>query len=246
MRTIIKLSLICSLCIFYSITKAQVIYDDTGISVGRETYTPIYFGDEWSIDEWEEGINFWRAWPYANSGNYKIFIDKTGLVGIGRKPTTYKLEVAGNVFTAGRLLISSDAQLKKEVKTLDKSDCLYRIKLLNGKSYEKKEPTHIQEDYEKMISVGKITQEQAQNAQSEILTKTKKEVTSTEFGFLAQDLKELFPELVFEDAQGYLSVDYPGLIPILVEAIKMQNEQIIANQIEIDKTLKTLSNFTKK
>lgn len=46
------------------------------------------------------------------------------------------------------------------------------------------------------------------------------------FGFIAQDLKEIIPEIVFEDSNGSLSVDYIAIIPHLVEAIKLQNQEI--------------------
>jgi hypothetical protein len=46
------------------------------------------------------------------------------------------------------------------------------------------------------------------------------------FGFIAQDLKEVIPEIVFEDSKGTLSVDYMAIIPYLVEAIKLQNKEI--------------------
>lgn len=39
------------------------------------------------------------------------------------------------------------------------------------------------------------------------------------FGFLAQNVKEVFPELVHTDNTGYMYVDYIGLIPILVQSI---------------------------
>lgn len=40
------------------------------------------------------------------------------------------------------------------------------------------------------------------------------------FGFLAQEIKATFPNLVYEDNDGTLSIDYISLIPVLVEAIK--------------------------
>lgn len=46
-------------------------------------------------------------------------------------------------------------------------------------------------------------------------------------GFIAQELKEVFPELVNEK-NGYLAVDYQGMIPVLLEAIKEQQKQIDA------------------
>ena len=45
------------------------------------------------------------------------------------------------------------------------------------------------------------------------------------FGFVAQDLEKLIPELVFMEGED-LYVDYLGLLPILVETIKKQQKQI--------------------
>lgn len=42
---------------------------------------------------------------------------------------------------------------------------------------------------------------------------------SERYGFLAQNVKEVFPELVHTDNQGNMYVDYIGLIPILVQSI---------------------------
>lgn len=46
------------------------------------------------------------------------------------------------------------------------------------------------------------------------------EYDRTHYGFLAQDVQKLFPELVHEDGDGYLSVTYMELIPLLVQAIQ--------------------------
>ena len=40
------------------------------------------------------------------------------------------------------------------------------------------------------------------------------------FGFVAQEVREVFPQLVSEDEDGYLSVDYIGFIPVLVDAVR--------------------------
>ena len=47
-----------------------------------------------------------------------------------------------------------------------------------------------------------------------------------QYGFLAQDVREVYPELVYEDSEGMLSIDYTGFIPILVDAI--QNLQSVS------------------
>ena len=40
-----------------------------------------------------------------------------------------------------------------------------------------------------------------------------------EYGLIAQEVQREFPEMVYEE-DGYLSVDYIQMIPVLVEAIK--------------------------
>ena len=47
-------------------------------------------------------------------------------------------------------------------------------------------------------------------------------------GVLAQEIKEVFPELVSEDDNEMLAVNYQGLVPVLINALKEQ-------QIEIDR-----------
>jgi hypothetical protein len=45
-------------------------------------------------------------------------------------------------------------------------------------------------------------------------------------GILAQEIQKVFPELVKADANGTLSVNYPGLIPYVIEAAKEQQQEI--------------------
>jgi len=45
-------------------------------------------------------------------------------------------------------------------------------------------------------------------------------------GLIAQDVENVFPELIKKDMEGYLAVNYTGLIPVLVEAVKDQQTQI--------------------
>jgi hypothetical protein len=44
--------------------------------------------------------------------------------------------------------------------------------------------------------------------------------TNLQTGFIAQEIQKIFPELVIQGSDGYLSVDYVGLIPHLVESVK--------------------------
>jgi len=66
-------------------------------------------------------------------------------------------------------------------------------------------------------------------------------------GFLAQDVQKVYPELVYSDKNGLLSLDYIGLIPVLVESIKeltfksindslayVNNQTLMLNRIKSD------------
>ena len=53
--------------------------------------------------------------------------------------------------------------------------------------------------------------------------------TGRDYGVLAQELVSVFPELVASDPEtGFLTVDYDGLIPVLIEAIREQQSQLDA------------------
>lgn len=56
----------------------------------------------------------------------------------------------------------------------------------------------------------------------------KTDESKQKIGLIAQDVQEVFPELVTEsqDEQGTLSVNYQGLIPVLINAIKEQQKEI--------------------
>ena len=47
-----------------------------------------------------------------------------------------------------------------------------------------------------------------------------------QYGFIAQELKEVLPELVKKDEEGFYGVNYDAIIPILVEALKEQKQKI--------------------
>lgn len=63
---------------------------------------------------------------------------------------------------------------------------------------------------------------------------TRKDLSKKEYlGFIAQDLRKIFPELVETNEDGYLKVDYISMIPILVEAFNEQQEIVDAQSAKI-------------
>ena len=53
-------------------------------------------------------------------------------------------------------------------------------------------------------------------------------------GVLAQEIQEVFPELVSEDDNEMLAVNYQGLVPVLINALKEQDAKMKEQQSEID------------
>jgi len=51
-------------------------------------------------------------------------------------------------------------------------------------------------------------------------------IPEREYGFIAQEVREILPDLVIEDEEGYLAINYTGVIPLLVEAYKNLQTQV--------------------
>lgn len=60
-------------------------------------------------------------------------------------------------------------------------------------------------------------------------------------GLLAQEVQQLFPELVKTNKEGILSINYSGLIPVMIESIKEQQQQIDRQQQQIDALIKIIT-----
>ena len=60
----------------------------------------------------------------------------------------------------------------------------------------------------------------------EIINKIKAEKKRKKAGFIAQELEEIFPEAVYTLPNGKKAIAYSEIIPLLVEAIKEQQNEI--------------------
>jgi len=54
-------------------------------------------------------------------------------------------------------------------------------------------------------------------------------------GVIAQEVELVFPELVSRSATGFREVDYAGLVAVLVETSKSQQEELIRLRAELDR-----------
>jgi uncharacterized small protein (DUF1192 family) len=251
--TIFRTMLIASLMITcLSTIRAQLSFENPHLFIGPRFnpvsaagYPNVFITTNFGIEYSENGLNIWRPYPATYYGNYKMFIDETGIIGIGRKPTTYALEVNGVIWTPSGPLIASDQSLMKNIVDINNGRSNYLDKLLNlsGKSYEKQISSAVgnADEVARMMAAGKIKKDDA-SAALEAMNINNPTVYKKELGFIAQEVKEFFPELVEENAEGLMSINYTGLIPLLLESIKEQRTRIEYLSSEIEK-LKTDFSF---
>ena len=223
----------CALFFCQSVVNAQSfrVRNDAAIQIGYGTYKYLSFGNcnyatpnngEWAIEYWDSdgGLNFWKPSPSINAGNYKLFLKNNGNIGIGTGNPSYKLTVLGNIASYGTVIISSDRRLKSEVRPLQSA--MDKLSQLNGVSYKK----HLPDLQLNGIDMQGITDEAKLNAIRNDQSNRGELEQNENYGFIAQELREVFPELVREDNDGYLGIDYISLIPVMVEAMKELREEI--------------------
>jgi len=158
------------------------------------------------------------AFGYGSSSSFTetMRIKGNGNVGIGTSAPAQKLQVAGSICATGTIGSCSDIRYKQNFSPIAHS--LSSLLTLNGFYYFWKK-----DEYPDM----QFTDER-------------------QLGFSAQDVEKLFPEVVTTDASGYKSVDYGRLTPILVEAIKEQQQQIDLFKNDHRQQEKTISDLQQK
>jgi len=127
---------------------------------------------------------------------------------------SYILAVGGAI-TATSLYLSSDQQLKKNISALDGKLMLSKIMNLDGKKYEFISNEEIDRYYKELNNEASYSMKPSNLPKGE------------HYGFIAQDMEKEFPELVRTDSITKLkAIDYQGLVPVLLQSIKEQQNQI--------------------
>ena len=67
------------------------------------------------------------------------------------------------------------------------------------------------------------------------------QLETNQFGLIAQELEKIVPELVHTDNQGWKSVEYSHLVPLLIESIKEQQAEIESQKITINSQQKIIT-----
>lgn len=154
-----------------------------------------------------------------NCGTKKIFVyDPTvkvqGVTGVASFSTPV---------SAPQYLTVSDSRSKTDIEPLDSLGLL--LNELSPVSY---------------VLIGNEADETEAPENAPMRTPSADNGGHVQYGFLAQDVREVYPELVYEDSEGNLSLDYTGFIPILVDAVKSLQRKVD----EQSRVIESLTNRT--
>ena len=148
-----------------------------------------------------------------------------GIQGVCRKGTAFKLTTTtGNSsgpFTfysdvrANSFVVDSDSRLKSNVRTIGSISSA--LSSLSPVSYTLTTQSAPSKDEASKLSAATI---------DTLANGPMAPDARTRYGFIAQEVKELFPDLVVEDENGTLGIDYIGFIPLLVDAVKNMQAKI--------------------
>jgi hypothetical protein len=145
-----------------------------------------------------------------------IFLEATAYtarVGIGTNIPSEELYVAGDICYTGSIGACSDARYKTDVATL--SCALEKVSRLRGVSFNWRRDEYPRQKFS----------------------------DDEQVGLIAQEVEEVFPQIVSQTDDGYYNVDYSKLTPLLVEAIKelkAQNEELKSVNEELNRRVEKL------
>lgn len=122
----------------------------------------------------------------------------------------------------GTLVNSSDARLKENVQPLSENAANRGAGVLNV--LESLTPVSFK--YKKMEEEKKETLDTDDEEATEEEELPNPVMEKEHFGLIAQELQEVYPNLVYEKDNGYLAVNYVELVPVLMQAIKELNAKV--------------------
>ncbi len=117
--------------------------------------------------------------------------------------------------TAATLITPSDYRLKNDIKSVSNS-CLDKVLDMNIVEFKYK-----QREFKSIASTDSVEAKPVvwYDEESSI-------VKNKHYGLIAQELQEIYPDLVIEGQDGFLGVNYLEIIPLLIRSIQELNAKV--------------------
>jgi Chaperone of endosialidase len=168
----------------------------------------------WAFRQYSATANTCLELKSLEAGSTKDFLITTdGSVGISEVNPMAKLHVNGSICYVGTIGACSDQRYKSDITDIPNS--LDQVMQMRGISYKWKQDEYPDKNFD----------------------------DETHLGFIAQEVEEFYPEMVMTDDNGFKSVDYSRMAPVLVEAmkeLKAENDVMKAQIAEMQALLEQL------
>lgn len=149
-----------------------------------------------------------------DAGTTAFIVDAaTGNVGIGNIATPTHRLQVSGKVKSDGINETSDARLKKNVNAIE--GALHKVMEMHGVTYNWKTDEYPERNFDKTL----------------------------QFGLIAQELEKVIPELVDTDNEGWKSIEYSHIVPVLIEAIKEQQKIIDGQNSTITDLKASLDNM---
>lgn len=146
-----------------------------------------------------------------------------------------------NILTAPSMFTASDSRLSDNLVSLGERDNSGKATLknvLNMNVVEYNMKSMLSEEMPKDVAPENAVKIRKS---FELLKKEDKEMTSRRhFGIDAEELQKLYPDLVLEGQDGYLSVNYSELVPLLIrsiQALKQELDEVKGMRLKVRKSV---------
>ncbi len=167
------------------------------------------------------------ASPFITGGKFAgYFMGRTYIserLGIGQTSPSYTLDVSGTIRCTS---LTQTSDLRAKTNIADLGSKIQQVRQLRAVKYNLlDDEVQLRSGQAKAVAdTGKTVTDMRRY----LALEEKKDKDREHIGFIAQEFKTVFPELVYEDEKGVLSIDYLSLIPILVETIQELNKRLEA------------------
>jgi hypothetical protein len=139
----------------------------------------------------------------ATAGVERVRVTNLGVGIMGGVPTATQALVVTGKVKSTGINETSDERLKKNIAPI--AGGLEKILAMNGVTYDWRRDEFPSRNF----------------------------LSGMQYGLIAQELEKVIPELVDTDEEGWKSIEYSHIVPVLIEAIKEQQAIIVGQQQEI-------------
>ena len=148
--------------------------------------------------------------------------------------------------TAGTVVTSSDYRLKDNIRSLSSSDgCLSKLMSMNVVEFNNKQREYEVNERDREASAEELEAtilgadstamlmnlyQGASDGKARWYEEDSPIIKNKHYGLIAQELQEIYPDLVVESQDGFLAINYMEIIPLLIRSVQELKTELDATK----------------